>query len=94
VLFFDELNIPKVGTAYEDVYLILCSRNIVKKSAYFVVELTEKWLVRRVLHLWRTRQQVFRTKNVFFARNSWFRIGSAMTKCLETAKTSVLSNAI
>ena len=40
---FDELNIPKVGTAYEDVYLDFMFEEYSKeKSAYFVVEYNGK----------------------------------------------------
>jgi putative acetyltransferase len=57
------------------------------KSAYFVVECNGKG-VRRVLHLWRTRQQVFANYKMYFLPETrGLGIGSAMmTKCLETAK--------
>jgi putative acetyltransferase len=57
------------------------------KSAYFVVEVTEKCLV-RVLHLWRTRASICELQKMYFLPETrGLGIGSAMmTKCLETAK--------
>ena len=49
---FDELNIPKVGTAYEDPYLDLMFEEYSKpKSVYFEVERKVKFWVVLVLHL-------------------------------------------
>ncbi len=51
---FDELNIPKVGTAYADPYLDLMFEEYSKpKSAYFVVEKDGRimWEQQELLHL-------------------------------------------
>jgi uncharacterized protein YozE (UPF0346 family) len=42
---FDEPNIPKVGTAYEDVYLDLCLKNIAKDSIFLLWNTMVKLLV-------------------------------------------------
>lgn len=87
---FDELNIPKVGTAYEDVYLDFMFEEYSKeKSAYFVVEYNGKVVgsagVAPLEHEAATICEL--QKMYFLPETRGLGIGSAMmARCLETAK--------
>jgi putative acetyltransferase len=87
---FDELNIPKVGTAYEDVYLDFMFEEYSKdKSAYFVVECNGKVFGSAgVAPLENEAASICELQKMYFLPETrGLGIGSAMmTKCLETAK--------
>ena len=54
---FDELNIPKVGTAYEDPYLDLMFEEYNKpRSVYYVVESEDELLAEQEWHHWQTKR--------------------------------------
>lgn len=87
---FDELNIPKVGTAYEDAYLDLMYEEYNKvKYAYFVVECNGKVVGSAgVAPLENEAASICELQKMYFLPETrGLGIGSAMmTKCLETAK--------
>jgi putative acetyltransferase len=68
---FDELNIPKVGTAYADPYLDLMFEEYNKpKSVYYVVENNGKVVVSRSRPL-KMKQQLFvNCRKCIFAGNA------------------------
>ena len=87
---FDELNIPKVGTAYEDVYLDFMFEEYSKeKSAYFVVEYNGKVVGSAgVAPLENEAATICELQKMYFLPETrGLGIGSAMmARCLETAK--------
>jgi putative acetyltransferase len=87
---FDELNIPKVGTAYEDVYLDFMFEEYSKdKSAYFVVEHNGKVVGSAgVAPLENEAATICELQKMYFLPvTRGLGIGSAMMdKCLQTAK--------
>ena len=87
---FDELHIPKVGTAYEDVYLDFMFEEYSKdKSAYFVVEYNGKVVgAAGVAPLENEAPTICELQKMYFLPETrGLGIGSAMmTTCLQTAK--------
>ncbi|MFT5251249.1 MAG: putative acetyltransferase [Flavobacteriales bacterium] len=87
---FDEFNIPKVGTAYEDAYLDLMYEEYNKAtSAYFVVECNGKVVGSAgVAPLENEAASICELQKMYFLPETrGLGIGSAMmAKCLETAK--------
>ena len=87
---FDELHIPKVGTAYEDVYLDFMFEEYSKdKSAYFVVEFNGKVVgAAGVAPLENEAPTICELQKMYFLPETrGLGIGSAMMNtCLQTAK--------
>lgn len=87
---FDELNIPKVGTAYADPYLDFMYEEYSKpKSAYFVVENEERIVgVAGVAPLENEAETICELQKMYFAPETrGLGIGSQMMAiCLQTAK--------
>lgn len=87
---FDELNIPKVGTAYADPYLDFMFEEYSKpKSAYFVVENEERIVgVAGVAPLENEAETICELQKMYFAPETrGLGIGSQMMAiCLQTAK--------
>jgi putative acetyltransferase len=87
---FDELHIPKVGTAYEDVYLDFMFEEYSKdKSAYFVVEYNSKVVgAAGVAPLENEAPTICELQKMYFLPETrGLGIGSAMmATCLQTAK--------
>ena len=87
---FDELNIPKVGTAYEDVYLDFMFEEYSKeKAAYFVVEYNAKVVGSAgVAPLANEAPTICELQKMYFLPETrGLGIGSAMMDtCLKTAK--------
>lgn len=87
---FDELNIPKVGTAYADPYLDLMYEEYSKpKSAYFVVESQGRVVgVAGVAPLENEAASICELQKMYFAPETrGLGIGSQMMAiCLQTAK--------
>ncbi|MDG2431776.1 GNAT family N-acetyltransferase [Flavobacterium sp.] len=87
---FDELNIPKVGTAYEDVYLDFMFEEYSKpQSAYFVVESEGKVVGSAgVAPLENEAPSICELQKMYFLPETrGLGIGSAMmTTCLQAAK--------
>ena len=87
---FDELNIPKVGTAYEDAYLDFMFEEYSKaKSAYFVVEYNGKVVGSAgVAPLENEANSICELQKMYFLPETrGLGIGGAMmSRCLQTAK--------
>lgn len=87
---FDELNIPKVGTAYEDPYLDLMFEEYSKpKSVYYVVENEDKIVgVAGVAPLENEAETICELQKMYFAPETrGLGIGSQMMAiCLQSAK--------
>lgn len=87
---FDEMNIPKVGTAYEDPYLDLMFEEYSKpKSVYYVVESDGKILgVAGVAQLLNEAESICELQKMYFRPESrGLGIGAQMmAKCLQRAK--------
>ena len=87
---FDELNIPKVGTAYEDPYLDLMFEEYNKpKSVYYVVEKEGRILGSAgVAQLENEAQTICELQKMYFLPETrGLGIGSQMmAKCLQSAK--------
>lgn len=87
---FDEMNIPKVGTAYEDPYLDLMFEEYSKpKSVYYVVEGDGKILgVAGVAQLLNEAESICELQKMYFRPESrGLGIGAQMmAKCLQRAK--------
>ncbi|MFE3868655.1 GNAT family N-acetyltransferase [Flavobacterium sp. LS2P90] len=87
---FDELNIPKVGTAYEDPYLDLMFEEYNKpKSVYYVVEKEGRIIGSAgVAQLENEAEKICELQKMyFFPETRGLGIGSQMmAKCLQSAK--------
>lgn len=87
---FDELNIPKVGTAYEDPYLDLMFEEYSKpKSVYFVLEKDGKIIGSAgVAPLENEAESICELQKMYFLPETrGLGIGSQMmARCLQTAK--------
>lgn len=87
---FDELNIPKVGTAYEDPYLDLMFEEYSKpKSVYFVLEKEGKIIGSAgVAPLENEAESICELQKMYFLPETrGLGIGSQMmARCLQTAK--------
>ncbi|MGO4821525.1 MULTISPECIES: GNAT family N-acetyltransferase [unclassified Flavobacterium] len=87
---FDELNIPKVGTAYEDPYLDLMFEEYSKpKSIYYVVEIEGRVVgVAGVAPLENEAETICELQKMYFLPETRGKgIGSLiMAKCLQSAK--------
>ena len=87
---FDEMNIPKVGTAYEDAYLDLMFEEYSKpKSVYYVVEKEGKIIGSAgVARLENEAETICELQKMYFLPETrGLGIGSQMmAKCLQSAK--------